>query len=183
MRKNLAYLPSVSPSANGSQTSAYYYVYGYQGASVTAAKATSNYSTYGVLYNWPAATNACPAGWHLPTDAEWCTITTYLDATVNCSATSFSGTNAGGKMKETGTSHWASPNTGATNSSGFTARPGGVRDDAGNFSFINTYGGWWSSTQYNSTTAWGRYLVNNRADVGRVNVDKSYGSTLRCIKD
>ncbi len=84
MAENLAYLPSVVGSATGSETTPYYYVYGYDGTSVTAAKATSNYTTYGVLYNWPAAMGGfsssssnpsgvqgvCPAGWHLPSEAE-----------------------------------------------------------------------------------------------------------------
>ena len=71
---------------------------------------------YGRLYSWEVAQRVCPTGWHLPTDAEWTTLTDYLG-----------GKNvAGGKLKETGTEHWFSPNTGATNESGFTALPGGI---------------------------------------------------------
>ncbi|MBS0010414.1 MAG: hypothetical protein KFF49_03335, partial [Bacteroidales bacterium] len=65
-----ALLPSVSLSTEGNYTDPYYYVYGYEGSNVSEAKATINYQTYGVLYNWPAALTACPDGWHLPTDAE-----------------------------------------------------------------------------------------------------------------
>lgn len=183
MQRNLAYLPSVSPASSGSTTSPRYYVYGYDGSNVTFAKTSTNYSNYGVLYNWPAATNACPTGWHLPTDAEWCTITTFIDASVNCSATTFSGTNAGGKMKENGTTHWTSPNTGATNSSGFTALGGGARNTDGTFILIKSTGEWWSSTAADIFNAWGRGLIFNRADVGRSNSDKSYGTAVRCIKD
>ncbi len=71
MIDNLAYLPSVSPSSNGSDSSPFYYVMGYEGSSVSAAKATDSYKTYGVLYNWEAAKTACPPGWRLPTDEEW----------------------------------------------------------------------------------------------------------------
>lgn len=71
MAENLAYLPSVVDPGTGSYTEPYYSVYGYNGTDVAAAKATENYQTYGVLYNWPAAMTACPEGWHLPSDAEW----------------------------------------------------------------------------------------------------------------
>jgi uncharacterized protein (TIGR02145 family) len=87
--------------------------------------AESNVSTYGRLYTWYAATDSrgvCPSGWHLPTNAEWTTLITYLGESV-----------AGGKMKEAGTTHWISPNTGATNSSGFTALPGGYRNGSAAF--------------------------------------------------
>jgi uncharacterized protein (TIGR02145 family) len=184
MQRNMAYLPSVNQPADGSQTTPKYYVYGYDGTNVTLAKTNSNYSNYGVLYNWPAATSsACPSGWHLPTDAEWCTITTFIDATVNCSATTWSGTNAGGKMKETGTTHWTSPNTGATNSSGFTALGAGSRYTDGTFVLIKSTGGWWSSTAADTFNAWGRLLMYNRADVSRGSSDKSYGISVRCIKN
>src|SRR5690554_6744787 len=95
MAENLAYLPSVNMVADGSEDAAgsYYYVYGYDGTNVADAKATGNYATYDVLYNWTAAMNACPDGWHLPSDAEWTELTDYLGgASV-----------AGGKLKETGT--------------------------------------------------------------------------------
>src|SRR5574344_921488 len=95
MAENLAYLPSVNMVADGSEDAAgsYYYVYGYDGTNVADAKATANYTTYGVLYNWTAALTACPTGWHLPTDAEWTTLITFLG-----------GENvASGKRKETGT--------------------------------------------------------------------------------
>ena len=80
MAENLAYLPSVVGPATESYTAPYYYVYGYDGTSVATAKATTNYQTYGVLYNWPAALTACPSGWHLPSDAEWTQMKNYLIA-------------------------------------------------------------------------------------------------------
>ena len=71
MAENLAYLPSVSPPTEGSLIDPYSYVYGYEGTDINEAKTTTNYQTYGVLYNWPATLEACPSGWHLPSDAEW----------------------------------------------------------------------------------------------------------------
>ena len=78
MAENLAFLPSVSPLINFSETEPIYYIYGYNGSLVSEAKAASNYTRYGVLYNWQAAIAACPAGWHLPGDDEWKLLETYL---------------------------------------------------------------------------------------------------------
>ena len=142
MAENLKYLPWVAEPGQSSSTSSYYYVYGYTGTSVPAAKATSNYSTYGVLYNWNAACTSCPWGWHLPSDAEWTHLTDYLGGQ----------SVAGGKLKETGTSHWNSPNIGATNETGFTALPGGFRNYYGDFNYIGDYGYWWSATEYATLT-------------------------------
>src|SRR5574344_137160 len=162
MAENLKYLPSVVGPETGSQTTPHYYVYGYDGTNVADAKATDNYATYGVLYNWTAAMNGeassttnpsgiqgvCPAGWHLPSDAEWTELTDYLGgASV-----------AGGKLKETGTTHWDSPNTGATNETGFTALPGGYRTNLGFFNNIGYHGNWWSATESGATNAWTRYM-------------------------
>jgi len=147
---------------------------------------------YGGLYQWdemmnysttPGVQGICPDGWHLPTDAEWCTLTTYLDATVNCSTIGWSGTNAGGKMKETGTTHWSSPNTGATNSSAFTGLPGGYRDLDGTFNALGIGGYWWSSTEYSATIAWIRHLLNYNANLYRYNYTKGFGFSVRCLKD
>ncbi|NCC87809.1 MAG: hypothetical protein EOM05_08075, partial [Clostridia bacterium] len=151
MAENLKYLPSVVGPSTESQTTAYYYVYGYDGTSVIDAKATSNYNTYGVLYNWPAAMagslsstsnpsdvkGVCPAGWHVPSDAEWTELTDYLGG---------EGV-AGGKLKETGTTHWSSPNSDATNETGFTALPGGLLLDWSDmFFYIGEDGAWWTAT-------------------------------------
>jgi len=174
MAENLAYLPSVSPSNQGSQTAPYYYVYEYQGTDVAAANKNANYTTYGVLYNWPAARTACPPGWHLPGDDEWTALTNFLGGIVV----------AGGKMKETGTAHWLSPNTGATNESGFSALPGGFRNESyGSFINVGEYCMWWSSKEYYSSWAWNRYLYYNTADVIRLDYHKAYGFSVRCVRD
>ncbi len=137
----------------------------------------ANANTYGRLYNWYAAVDSrgvCPEGWHVPTDAEWTVLTDYLGGT----------TVAGGKLKETGTSHWNSPNTGATNESGFTALPGGYRDlSNGNYLDMGSYGYFWSSTAYNSDSAWYRYLNYYNSNVLRYNYYKHYGFSIRCAGD
>ena len=132
----------------------------------------ANKATYGALYTWAAAMNGaastttnpsgiqgvCPTGWHLPSDAEWTVLTDYLGG----------GSVAGGKLKEAGTMHWISPNTGATNETGFTALPGGYRDFYGAFSSIGGYGLWWSATVY--------YVFRNY-------YIKQDGFSVRCVRD
>ena len=184
MAENLAYLPSVVGPATESYTDPYYYVYGYDGTSVATAKATTNYQTYGVLYNWPAALSACPPGWHLPSDAEWKQLEMYLGITsAQADATGWRGTAEGGKLKEEGTTHWDSPNTGATNSSGFTALPGGYRGYDGKFYYLGIYGYWWSSTENDTDSAWLRSLYYNFSNVYRSNNSKDYGFSVRCLRD
>ena len=187
MAENLKYLPSVVGPSTGSETTPYYYVYGYYGTNVTDAKATSNYNTYGVLYNWPAAMagsasstanpsgvqGVCPTGWHLPSDAEWTELTDYLGGT----------SIAGGKLKETGTTHWNSPNTGATNETGFTALPGGYRYVDGSFKFIGGYGFWSSATEQNATYALDRKVVYGDSSVDRGLGTKEVGFSVRCLRD
>jgi uncharacterized protein (TIGR02145 family) len=189
MAENLAYLPSVNMVADGSEDAAgsYYYVYGYDGTNVTDAKATDNYTTYGVLYNWTAAMDGeassttnpsgiqgvCPTGWHLPSDAEWIELTDYLGGEEF----------AGGKLKETGTTHWASPNAGATNETGFTALPGGFRHYDGDFYGIGNYGNWWSSTENNTLYAYNRLLYYNYYGLNNFDNSKMIGFSVRCVRD
>jgi len=173
MAENLAYLPSVSPSSAGSYTEPYYYVYYYEGTDVAVAKQNANYTTYGVLYNWPAAKAACPPGWHLPSDEEWTALTTWLGGEEV----------AGGKMKETGIAHWLSPNTGATNESGFSALPGGYRGSNGYFSSITHYGSWWPSTEYSTNDAWYSELSYYDSKLSRSNLSKEVGFSVRCVRD
>ena len=135
---------------------------------------------YGALYNWYAVDqasngnkNICPIGYHVPTDAEWTVLTTYLGGE----------TIAGGRMKEVGTTHWYTPNIGATNVSGFTALPGGYRIPDGSFSNNSSDGHFWSSTQINSDGAWYRYLLYNDIVCGRFAPGKQYGFSVRCVRD
>ncbi len=134
-------------------------------------------AAYGALYNWYAvadARNIAPAGWHVPTDAEWTTLTTYLGG----------GSVAGVKLKETGTTHWKSPNQWATNSSGFTALPGGGREfGGGGFTNIGIFGYWWSSTEYSSSSAWTRYMGFYEGNMNWDDYDEVTGFSVRCLRD
>lgn len=139
------------------------------------AYCTYNGTRYGLHYNWYAVIRGtlAPEGWHVPSDAEWTTLTNYLGG-IDV---------AGGKLKETGTTHWAKPNTGATNSSGFTALPRGARDRDGSFTIVGFGGYWWSSTEEGASTAWSRYVDYGTNSVYRNYLDKVDGLSLRCIKD
>lgn len=140
----------------------------------------SNLITYGVLYNWYAIDtlsngdkNVCPIGWHVPTDGEWTTLTDYLGGTGI----------GGGKMKEAGLAHWISPNTGATNESGFSGLPGGRRNYTGTFSNIGYEGNCWSSTEASATGAWSRNLDWSFDIVSRFVNYKGHGLSVRCLRD
>ncbi len=134
-------------------------------------------ATYGALYNWYAAAdnrNIAPVGWHIPTDAEWTALTTFLGGV----------SVAGGKLKETGTAHWVTPNAGATNSSSFTALPSGYRSNIGALFYYNGYHGyWWTSTEGSTTDAWGRDIGYSYGDVGRNYTNKVTGLPVRCLRD
>jgi len=135
----------------------------------------SHGTIYGRLYNWYAVNDSrglTPLGWHVPTDAEWTTLTVFLGSVFV----------AGGKMKEVGTSHWQSPNTGATNESGFTALPGGYRTLAA-FMNINTYSIWWTSSSNGASSAYFRYLYYDNDDIMKSSYNKGYGFSIRCVKD
>ncbi|HPT42635.1 MAG TPA: fibrobacter succinogenes major paralogous domain-containing protein [Paludibacteraceae bacterium] len=138
---------------------------------------TTYNSTYGPLYNWYAVNTEklAPTGWHVPTDEEWTTLTTYLGG-LNV---------AGGKLKEKTYTHWSSPNTGATNETGFTAIPGGNRDKDNNFVGIGLFSAFWSSTIYpQQTAAWGRVIFWNSTTVNPNNSsNRLEGKSIRCVKD
>ncbi len=205
MAENLAYLPSVSPSSQGSKAAPHYYVYGYQGTSVSAAKATYNYNTYGVLYNWPAAMaggasssanpsgvqGICPTGWHLPSDVEWTQLENYLvangynfDGTTNDN--SIAKSMAASKLWNSSTLIGAiGNNLSLNNKSGFSAFPGGFSyhgDDL--FDEIGYAGFWWSSTEYFFyDDIYIRYLDNNFPHSYSAILYKGYGHSVRCVRD
>lgn len=132
-------------------------------------------NVYGGLYNWYAVKTGklCPTGWHVPSDDEWATLTDYLG-----------GENvAGGKLKETGTSHWASPNTGASDESCFTALPGGCRRYDGAFLGITGNGNWRTSSEYSSTQVMYRYLFYYSEIMYSNPTNKAAGYSVRCLKD
>ena len=135
----------------------------------------NNEKTWGTLYNWYAVNTGklAPAGWHVATHEDWTTLTDYLggdDA-------------AGGKLKETGSVLWDSPNIGATNESGFTALPGGFREGDGIFSSFGGGGYWWSSTEFDPVNPWARYIFWSGSIIYRGHFDKKAAYSVRCVKD
>ena len=148
----------------------------------------ANNATYGKLYNWYAVAGIhdaaslidpslrkqlAPQGWHIPSDAEWTTLTTFLGGEFV----------AGGKMKSTGTSLWLSPNTAATNESGFTGLPAGCRLNLGSFNYIGNYGFWWSSSESSTANSWLRNLVYDDGIANSYTINKKNGFSVRCLRD
>ncbi len=133
-------------------------------------------ATYGRLYNWYAvddSRNIAPDGWHIPSDDEMQTLADYLGGYDV----------AGGKLKEIGTTHWLSPNTGATNESGFTALPSGSRYLNGSFHNIGYGTYFWSSIESNSEYAWSRSLYHYLSEFYRNDINKHAGYSVRCVRD
>ena len=142
---------------------------------------SANGDVYGRLYTWEAALTACPSGWSLPSDEEWKTMEMALGMSQNeADQTGYRGTDEGEKLKST--SGWFSGGNG-TNSSGFTALPGGYRTTYGGFIELGYYGYWWSATAYGSTIAWYRTLIDDYDDVYRDNYVKGSGFSVRCLRD
>jgi uncharacterized protein (TIGR02145 family) len=146
---------------------------------------SGNGTTYGKLYNWYAVVGIndndsntpnkilAPTGWHVSTNEEWTTLTTFLGGE----------TVAGGKMKATGTTLWQSPNECATNESGFTALPGGYRTSFGVFSYIGNGDGYWNSSEYDSISAWDHGQDYNGCYSGTYYNPKEAGFSVRCTRD
>jgi uncharacterized protein (TIGR02145 family) len=147
----------------------------------------NNVATYGRLYNWYAVAdprNIAPEGWRVPSDEEWKQLEMYLGMSqAQADSTGGRGTDEGGKLKDTGTAHWTSPNTGATNETGFTALPGGYRHDYGTFYDLGYYAYFWSSTEFSSFSAWYRYLHYYDSRVRRLYLIKQVGFSVRCVRD
>lgn len=134
----------------------------------------ANNTTYGKLYNWYAVNTGklAPAGWHVATEAEY---TALID---NLGGSSV----AGGKMKST-SSLWDAPNTGATNSSGFNGLPGGWRASGGGFALIGKTGYWWANTERNVSQGEYTNLDNDFAATARNGATKSFGYSVRCVRN
>jgi uncharacterized protein (TIGR02145 family) len=142
----------------------------------------TNCNLYGGVYLWDemmqysanyGVRGICPTGWHLPTDTEWNTLTTFLGGD----------SIAGGKLKETGYANWALPNTGATNEAGFTTLPGGFRASAGLFYYSAFSGFFWTSVQSDYLNAWMRVINYDSENVVKADVGKNHGCSVRCIHD
>jgi uncharacterized protein (TIGR02145 family) len=136
---------------------------------------STNEEKYGKLYNWYAVNDPrgiAPIGWHVPSDAEWRTLIDYLGGEHF----------AGGKMKESGTIHWESPNTGATNESGFSALPGGYRYHDG-FYYMGYQAYFLTSTEYTTFSAWTRAFNYDNSEVYSYHGNKWDGYSVRCVRD
>ena len=170
MAENLAYLPRVSPKTDSSSTEARFYVYGYDGLNVEKAKATSEYATYGVLYNWTAARISWPFGWHLPTDKEW----TRLQERVNYNT-------AGSMLKSSG--GWTAASAQSDKDAyGFSALPGGTYDGA-DFDLVHSLGYWWTTTESDSLEAFYLHISYDSPGAGLYADSKYVGNSVRCIKN
>ena len=181
--ENCRYLPSVSNTSEGNATDPYYYVYGYQGNDVTAAKETSNYETYGVLYNWPAVMTEgiCPSGWHITSDGEFQTMEMSLGMSeAEASSTGWRGTDEGYQMKST--SGWGGGGNGS-NSSGFTGLPGGSRSN-GVFNNVGYLGFWWTASE-SGANSWSHGLSDEEDfyTVNRSVFNPVSGFSARCVRD
>lgn len=137
----------------------------------------TNGAIYGKLYNWYSVDdnrNIAPVGWHVSTDADWIILSNYLGGD----------TIAGGKLKEIDTTHWESPNKGASNETGFTALPGGARGFTGIYAGVRIYGGWWGYCGSDfSTGCYNRWLINDKIIINRNYNFKRVGLSVRCVKD
>jgi uncharacterized protein (TIGR02145 family) len=201
MAENLAYLPEISPSSGGSLTEPYYYVFNYEGDVVSEAKADTNYATYGVLYNWPAAMNGgassitnpsgvqgvCPTGFHLPSDAEWKQMEMVIGMSQSeADDTDFRGTDEGLKLRTT--SGWwinydGTVNYNGTDDFGFSGLPGGYRVTSGYFDGTEIFSHWWSSTERGTDHAWKRSIGYENGYITRDFYTKSAGFSVRCVRD
>ncbi len=153
----------------------------------------ANCDLYGALYRWNEMMNyttvemtqgICPKGWHIPSDYEWKILENELGmGKAEADAAGWRGTDEGGKLKAAGTTYWEDPNTGATNSSLFTALPAGGLDNAGNFSGLGYYTDYWTSTLIIDTQCWYRYLSADESRIYRVDGNRDYGTSVRCVED
>jgi uncharacterized protein (TIGR02145 family) len=152
----------------------------------------SNLTSYGYLYNWYAAKgiatagsttykNVCPTGWHVPTDSDWNKLVKFIDSRADTSSTSSSQSATAGTKLKKNDALWTT-NTG-TNTSGFSGLPGGYRYGEGSFLDIRNLAFFWSATEIDLNSAWSRYLYFNVGSVDRSNYGKSFGGSVRCLRD
>jgi uncharacterized protein (TIGR02145 family) len=198
LAENMRYLPSVNFYSDASVVDAKYYVYGYDGEDVETAKENPNYAEYGAWYNWKAALTACPAGWHLPSDAEWSQLEVYLQnngynfddyidtdsdrETHNVIAKSLASTSGWVESDVENSPGWLQPKN---NTSSFNGKPAGHRWVDSQFMGIGLYGFWWSSTTQSgdNNSAWDRKIHNDSVAMGKTRNSKTLGFSVRCLRN
>jgi uncharacterized protein (TIGR02145 family) len=162
-------IPNVTDAAEWSALTTGAYCY-YDNDSATYA------AVYGKLYNWYAVKDSrglAPEGWYIPTEFEYATLSSCLGG---------DGV-AGGPLKETGTTHWASPNNNATNETGFTALPAGTRTETGSFISFSNVGRWWNANELDATNGWYRAINNSTGLFSKISNNKKLGVSVRCVRD
>lgn len=193
MGENLAYLPKVNPISDRSDNYTYYYVYDYDGTNVIKAKETDNYKTYGVICNWLAAMEACPNGWRLPSHDDWEQLSSFISEQKGpYGKNGLDWYGVGNHLKSKGnladgSGMWkkSNPEQVGTDDYGFSGLPCGYFIEALNhFHGKNIYASWWSSTEYNKSQAYYRY-ISYQYDEFQVQYQhaKKSGYSVRCIKD
>jgi len=130
-------------------------------------------TSYGYLYTWETANKACPSGWHLSSQQDWITLSTFLGGE----------TTAADKLKESGTIHWQEPVSQSTNESGFTAMPGGYRNENSDFYVLGYTGWWWCSDEKDTEKAYHVLIYGHTTEVAISYIKKSNGFSVRCVKD
>ncbi|PTN08089.1 FISUMP domain-containing protein [Mangrovibacterium marinum] len=193
LAENLAYLPKVSPSTAGANAGAevgrepHYYVYGYKGTNVAEAKANPNYKKHGVLYNWGAAQQAIPQGWHLPSSDEWNQLANYIGSEKNEleKISNKSWKSIGKYLKAEHDWRAVSGYTrgDALNSYGLSMLPSGIKTSRGDFNKLDRAGAWWSSTNRDNTTVWGEELNLYNDNLIQEKEWLSLGLSIRCIQN
>ena len=182
MAENLSYLPSVSPPSNESCNKPIYFVYDYNGQIVAEAKMKVNYLRFGVLYNWSAAVEACPVGWHLPSEEEYekLEIEIGFNKVQTDSMACCRGIDQGILLKST--NGWIN-NMNGNDGSGLSCLPGGLRWSDGKFHDLGNIGVWWTSQISSSLSAWTRVLTSKNNRVCNFSNFKYCGFSVRCIED
>jgi len=187
MAENLAYLPGVNPPTVGSDFIPYYYVSGYYGTNTADAKATDNYKTYGVLYNWPAAKAACPEGWHIANNAEWTQLLYYLihngygyGGSGNDIAKALAATTSWNYSRYPDT---PGSNLSSNNSSGFSGLPGGFRYAGNIFKSLRSFGYWWSANAYSGYQNYYFGLGYRYNQLIKSAIYNRNGISVRCVRN
>lgn len=141
---------------------------------------------YGKIYNWYAVNDSrslCPSGWHEPSDAEWNSLVGTLDPAYIQAILGSQSLTAGGILKSTGNFYWSTPNQDGSNTTGFSALPGGVKGSNGAYGSLGNVAGFWTKTAFNTAGAWTREIYTYSGSIERYNYDKRLGYYMRCVRD